>query len=64
MDASERLIRVSKSGNIKEVKKLLSRGALFTKDKVGKHLPATSKKVLQKVFVLVTNQEFILFCVQ
>lgn len=36
MDASDRLIKAAKSGNVKDVKKLLTRGALFTKDEVCK----------------------------
>lgn len=34
MNVSEELIVAAKGGNIKDVKKLLSKGALFTKDKV------------------------------
>lgn len=35
MNASEQLIKAAKSGNTKEVRKLLSRGAVFTKDEFG-----------------------------
>jgi hypothetical protein len=34
MNASEQLIKAAKNGNVKEVRKLLSKGALFTKDEV------------------------------
>ena len=34
MSLSEKLIAASKSGNTREVRKLLGRGALFTKDQV------------------------------
>ena len=34
MSLSERLIVAAKNGNTKEVRKLLSKGALFTKDQV------------------------------
>ena len=36
MDISEQLIKAAKNGNAKEVRKLLSRGAVFTKDEVSK----------------------------
>ncbi|XP_019851364.1 PREDICTED: ankycorbin-like [Amphimedon queenslandica] len=35
MNASEQLIKAAKSGNLKEVKKLLSKGAFFAKDEFG-----------------------------
>ena len=42
---SNKLIQAAANGNVRDVKKLLSRGALFTKDKVYIHLSTCSDTV-------------------